>query len=476
MKIYTRRDLLNLMGLGTSGLFLPSLMGDRKALAADVPRRLFVHYTPHGPVQQNLTMRQNGPGGWSVDKRSKMDRAASFAFNLPDAESAWSEILKPLHPLRKKTLVIEGMAMTSALLDKPTNNHNAGTSHALTGAKMVLPGGFKQEGGGGGSSFDQVIADKIADPSKIKSLYYTTGGWSPIFRGKAEQTGQGTLSLAYDRLFPVSKTGDATADYVKTRRPNALKLAADEVKRLLPRLSGDDRLKVESHFELISEVQKQIDFRSTVSCPSRPASNPQVADMTHDMVASAYGSIIAPALACDMTRVAVFTNGADASRHPSVDVHTDLHLDIAHNATPANPTQMGKMTAYYKVLAMEFADIVSRFDQIQVDGSKTLLDFTTCVWMCELANGPHDMHDIMAVVVGGGETGALTLGRYVKYAEDIDNPRGGTKIGPAHQRFLVSLMAAHGLSERSIGMKNADLPADKKGKYDLEGTLPMLKV
>lgn len=60
-----------------------------------------------------------------------------------------------------------------------------------------------------------------------------------------------------------------------------------------------------------------------------------------------------------------------------------------------------------------------------------------------------------AAVVGGGETGAFSLGRYLKFA---------------------SVMNAMGVQQSTIGMKNGDLSADRKAKYDLEGTLPMPKV
>lgn len=474
MKSISRRDLLNYIGLGTSGLFLPSMFGDRAACAAEIPKRFFVYYTPHGPVQQNLTMRPNGSSGWSADLSEKTDRSGALAFPLPDSEAAWSAILKPFFPVRKKMLVLEGLSMTSALLDKSTNNHNAGTAHALTGAKMVLPGGFKLEGGGGGTSVDQYVADKVADPAKIKSLYYTTGGWSPIFREKAEQTGQDSLSLSYDRLFPVSATGDPTADHIKKRRSNSVKLVASEYSKLLPSMSGDDKQKLSEHADLVASVQKQIDFRASAVCPSRPASNPYKDGLTHSQRANAFGQIITPALACDLTRVVVFQNGGDASK--DINVHTDLHLDVAHSATPKNPEKMKQMTDYYTLLAKEFSDVVQQFDAVKIDGNKTLLDYTTCVWLCELANGGHDLHDVTAVVVGGGETGAFTLGRYVKYPETIDHPNGGSKLGPSHQKLLVSLMNAMSVPQTSIGMKNADLSTDRKGKYDLEGPLPMLKV
>lgn len=477
-----RRSFLAALGAGTSSVFLPSLFGDKAAVAAPPPR-FFLYYTPHGPVQQNYTMRPTGPGGWNGT--NKADRGMSYDFALPDSEAGWSQILKPLFPIRKKVLVLEGLAMTSALIDQSTNNHNAGTSHALTAAKMVIPGGFKQEGAGGASSIDQIIADKIADPNRVKSLYYTTGGWSPVYRGKTEQTGQSDLAVAYDKLFPISATGDATADYVKTRRANAMKLARKQYERLVPKLSGDDKAKIQNHLDLLADLERQYAFKSTAMCNSRPATNPWKNGMTHRETVAGFASVMAPALACDFTRVAVFANGglgqADATRE--LDVHTDLHLDVAHNATPANPTQMLQMTKYYALLASGFFEVVNRLEQIPVEGGKTLLDYTLCLWMCELANGPHDMHDIMAVVAGGGALGnGLTLGRYVKYAEDQPNPRSGSlKLGPAHSKLLVSMANIMGDNRTTVGMTKSEAESVAKAQnrmgntFDVEGPLPRLK-
>jgi hypothetical protein len=69
----SRRQLLHMMGLTGSGLFLPSIMGDRHALAAADTKRLFVYYTPHGPVQQRYTMRPGGPGGWNQNTKTDRD-------------------------------------------------------------------------------------------------------------------------------------------------------------------------------------------------------------------------------------------------------------------------------------------------------------------------------------------------------------------------------------------------------------------
>lgn len=471
---FDRRTMLNALGVSAGSLFLPSLIGDRAAYAQDgAPKRFFVYYTPHGPVQQNYTMRASGPGGWNGGTKSDRDKVYDFA--LPDSDTKWSRILKPLFPFRSKLLALEGLAMTSALADVSTNNHNSGTSHALTGAKMLFPGGFSRQGGGGDTSVDQLIADKIADPKKLKSIYYTTGGWSPVFRGDAEQTGQGSLAKAYDKMFPVSLTGDKTVDVTKKRRTASLALIRDRYKSMAAQLSGEDRKKLELHWQTMSELEQQMGFKASAGaqCAAKPATNPQSTAVDHNSTLAGWGKVIAASLSCDMTRVSTMVNAGLSSQDAVslLNIHTDIHLDIAHNATPDKPEAFDAMTRYYEMLAKDFATILAAMEAVPVDGGKTLLDQTMCIWLCELGNGLHDMHDIAAVVVGGGAFSGFKLNRYVKHPEVSPNPRGGTMVGPAHNKLLVSLMQSYGMTNNTIGMTKASTG----GKWDLDGPLPMLK-
>jgi hypothetical protein len=438
-------------------------------------------------------MRPGGPGGW--DKNTKTDRDKAYDFQLPDDESQWSQILKPLYAHRKKMIALEGLSYASALADKDTNNHNAGTAHALTGARMKFPGGFKNEGGGGGSSIDQLIADEIKDDQRIKSLYYTTGGWSPAFLGESELRGVGSISDAYDKLFPVSNTPDATTNWLKKRRKSVMGLVKQEYEKVVPRLSGEDKAKLKTHFDLVSELEKSITFKTDAVCgyqreqfssnPGNPASSAgNLAMQGYPAVprplVEDWGKLFTAAFSCDMTRVGLFVNAGFGGSAPTdhLDVHTDIHLDVAHNAVfgkdagGAYPEGEGftKMTRYYATLAAEFASIVSSFDQIQEDG-KSLLDQTTCVWLCEMANGPHNLHDVMAVVVGGGGFNGFKLGRYVKFKEDMKAPKntGGAPIGPGHNQLLVSLLNAYGISGNQVGMEKAS------DEVSLTGPLPKLK-
>jgi len=146
MTSHTRRRLLQAMGLASGTLFLPSLLGDRRAHAAAAPGRMGIFFTQHGPTYDTWRMRQPGLADKDQDWEFSLD-------TVPEAE--WSPVLQPLYAYRKNILVLDGMAMTSAFADNPgTNNHNAGTSHALTGAKMVRGSGFDGQGQGGGPSVD----------------------------------------------------------------------------------------------------------------------------------------------------------------------------------------------------------------------------------------------------------------------------------------------------------------------------------
>lgn len=477
-----RRQLLNAMGLTASSLFLPSLAGRKLARAATTPKRLLVFYTPHGPVNQRWQMRPAGPHTWS-DTKEKPDRSQELSFSLKSqTEDKWSQILKPLYPLRDKLLVVEGLSMASALLDVNTNNHNAGTSHALTGAKMVYPGGFKMEGAGGGSSIDQLVADKIADPNRIRSFYFSTGGWSPVFRGKIEQRAETAPDRAYDKLFPVSATGDATLDLVKQRRPSAIAAVAQQYKKFAARLASDDRKKLEDHFALVSDLERSLAFRSAEGgkCVQRPSSAPAPAPgRTVVDVSKDFGGLITAAFACDMTRVAVLQMGQPGSGElvTALNIHTDLHADVAHGASPDRPKQYGQMAGYYAYLASNFATVLGQLNAVTVDAGRTLLDDTVCLWLCELANGPHEVHDIMAVVAGGGD--AFSLGRYVKHAESTANPRSanGAKIGPAHNKLLTSVANVFGVETQLVGSPASDFVSKRPSaaNFDLTGVLPLMK-
>src|SRR5688572_3004801 len=97
-----RRQFLASMG---ASLFLPSLA---RAQSLAPPKRLIIFFTQHGTVYDQ----------WRIEDATDL---ASLS------ENEFSPILQPLHVHRDKLLVVDGVAMLSAELDEPSNEHQIGT-------------------------------------------------------------------------------------------------------------------------------------------------------------------------------------------------------------------------------------------------------------------------------------------------------------------------------------------------------------
>lgn len=473
--IHTRRQLLQATGLAAGSLFLPSLLGDRQAArAATTPGRLGIFFTQHGPTYETWRMRRPG----------LPDRDADWEFPLADVpEAEFSAVLQPLYPYRNDILVLDGLAFTSAFADNPgTNNHNAGTSHALTGAKMVRGSGFNGEGQGGGPSVDQVVANAVAVPGRIKSLFYSTAykPWAPSFIAANQPTpAECSPAAAFDRLFPAGTAPPSAtpseAELIRQARPSVLALVRNEFATLAPRLGTEDRQRLDQHRALIADLETQIKGRDGIVCaaPAKPSQTGSCSGAgDHPAMVRAYMKLATAAWACDLTRVAVIDSGQlDAAQFGAPP--GDVHQDIAHAATPGSAAA-DLMAKYYRVHATQFGELIAG---VRAAG---LIDRTALMWITEIADGPHGLFRTMIVLAGGGG-GAFRTGRYLKYKETGANPAafsyggGKNRIGPAHSQVLVSLMQAMGLPDNSIGIASATGNLAGSGEpVTLSGPLPRL--
>ncbi len=479
-----RRQLLNAMGLGAGTLFLPSLMSDRQAHAAGAAKRLLIYYTSHGPPYWDWSMRPAGSGD---------DMTQDWEFSLDTLpQSAWSKILAPLYPLRKKVLVLDGLANTAAFASTPTNNHNAGRSTIWTGAEVSMDGN-EAGGTGGGISVDQVIAEQVAIAGRKKTLYCNVRANSPLFQGKNQTIG-GLSDGA--RLFDsisgfvgttAAPSGPTNLDKIRKARASLPDLVRPEYDALIKRVGSEDKRKLQGHVDLMNSLQKELQAQAApigaVSGPNGGActlgSKPPGATSILNTVDGQLKLLVA-ALSCDITRVAVQAVGQLSGSEFGAVSGADVHQDIAHQASAPGSNASTMMAAYYTKHTEQFARLLSMMDAIP-EGSGTMLDNTIVAWGTELANGPHDMYRI-PFIIGGSGGGYFRTGRYLKYAETGPTPWRANygpqtrRLGPAHNKLLVSMMQAMGLPNNSIGISAAT--ANSKtggGPVDMVGPLPRLR-
>jgi len=474
-----RRRLLQNAGLA-SGLFLPSLIGDKAAYAqAAPPKRLVVFYTLHGPVTGRWEFRPQG-----------MPSTPDAEWELPLtplAQTDFTDTLRTLYPYRSDLLILEGLAFTSQILAPHGNNHDVATSHRLTGGpngKLV--------------SFDQYIADQIAVPGRFKYLGFTPN-YGDVSNAGFYDTAGNAISLArcdndygfltnqFARVFDglmsttTKPAGPPTGmDLSRARRQVSVEFVRDQYQKMMSRLSAEDRMKLSLHRDMLEDLALRVNSVSQIQCtkPMYPAkgalTNIEIANIV-------LGKLFPVAMACDLTRVGMFHHTDPSASALGAPSGLDVHQDIAHESGMPG-MQADWMVNYYKIHAQHFADLIAAFKSVP-EGSGTMLDNTILLWQCELGNGIHDIFRMMYVVAGGKNLG-LRPGRYLKYAENGPNPSADAKgnfgsstfgLGPAHNRLLVSLMQAFGVNRDSIGVTAATGVGYMKGApVTMTGPLPRL--
>lgn len=457
-----RRTLLKGIGaLAAAG----GVLGVRPARATTGPaaRRIVFYVSGHGTVHDRWEM----PGGAPLD--GAIDRSLGAL-----AIEEFSYVLAPLHALREKLLVLDGLANYASLYTS-FNEHEEGNASCLSGYLPVpVPGSL---GVSPGASIDQVIAATRTTP--IRSLEYAIGGWAVNFDDDGRSIPyEGDLLNAYQRLFPFGSDPagpPSVAQQVSRQRQRVLGMAQDRFAALAPKLSADDRTKIEQHRDLLSDLQAQLGSLSELECavPEPPGDLPAWEDLAWaEETTRAFFGLVKSAFACGITDV--ITVRQDILRNEAIGAPPgDLHTDFAHNVA-IDPAAADVMTEYHRWHASRFAELCALLDGVpEEDG--TLLDHTLCVWTNELGTGDHTFARVPVVVAGG--TRALQSGRYVNFAPEASyaGPWGDhTDVGPPHNRLLVTLAQAMGTEVESAG--EATFTDHDGNAYDATGALPGLRL
>ncbi len=447
-----RRRLLQALGLTGLGTMLPSLRGSSvNAQPTASPSRLVLYYTAHGAPGEQWQM----PMG--------RDPMSMFEYDLTALNrDQFSRALAPLYDHRDQLLVVQGLSELSHMEDERLHGrerHGAAAGSIFSGA-----GRFGAQSSAG-RSLDQIVADSIAVPGRFRSLEYSTRGAqvSPSWSAPGERIEpERSVSQAFDRLFPAGgmEPPEPTQEsLIRGHRGSVLDFAAAEFSSIAPRLSRDDRDKLERHATMIRDIEARITELGSISCGE--ATEPSSGDRVRDLM-----QLATLAMSCDLTRVVTISEGqlpGSDFGHPGADVHQDF----AHHGGDVSKRE--GMGDYYAAHAADFAFFLDQLDSVP-EGDGTLLDHTTVVWLTELATGDHTLWDMMAVVAGG----PLRKGRYVNYPMNRQNPleaRHGL-VGRGHNELLLTVAQATGSDATQIG--KASVTDVDGGTIPLDRTLDEL--
>lgn len=452
-----RRTFLQALGLATGSLALSSVSRRSWANEDEAPMRLLVFYTHQGTHYPNWRM---SPPGETPGQHDQWELDLS---GLSPQE--FSPILRPLHPYRDRMVVLDGLAMLTAMADPHGDAHARGWNSSLTGDIGSKTVGVKALARS--PSIDQLVGDylreTVPDATDLMSLVLTQGTSAypfhhSVWRSKA--TGGGVFKVpyirrpsdAFEKLFPTPPEPGSVGE----KRLSVLDRTREEFNRLAPRLDGADRSRLELHRELIRDLEHRIDYLQGLSCgaPELVTIPEQSSDPAgwFNETTRAFTQVIGAGFACGTTRVATLM-----SRKPPfamIGGGGDYHHNYAHQANTGDAHVLEVITNAERTHSEQIAMIANELDQIPDVGGGSVLDNTLIMWVGELAAGWHS-HTPWPVVLVGGAAGKFNMGRYIRYPQNVPQPRPNKNslVGQAHNHLLVSVAQAMGLPVEHVGLK-----------------------
>jgi hypothetical protein len=345
------------------------------------------------------------------------------------ADYALTPTLMPLTALKKKILVLTGLANQGAMR-RIGGDHARGTGAFFTCTNIHTAAEISSGTPPNGISVDQVMADQIGKSSRIASLQLgltnqgrDTGYGSEFiqnisfdkngkFKPKTVQVGS-----AFDTLFQGFDPTASAADVERRTKLKAsvLDFAVEQAKALGPTISRSDNIKLDQYLTSVRELEQRLQNDSgsgaTACATAKKPSNPTaIPDQVKAML-----DVIVLGLQCNATRVVTYMlgNGGDGaiSGFPWLGI-SDHHHAIAHHLNQqVNFDKLMKVNLWE---VEQLAYLLGKLDAID-DGGATLLDNTLVLYSSEISDGNRHNHDDLPVLLAGGSNLGVNSGQHLRF-------------------------------------------------------------
>jgi len=351
---------------------------------------------------------------------------------------------------REDMVFLRGLYNHQAFIS--TSPHLGRMPNFLSGVKVSLdPADIRV-----GTTFDQVLAREIGSQTAVPSLALgiepnelrLEDGLSMIYGSCiswSSPTKPATKEIYPARTFD-QLVGDGSGRQLdKTILDSVL----EETHSLQPKISRNDRVKLDEYLESIRDIEKRIEragkeeriegWKPTLAKPNmpRPADSlPQ--DVPAHMKLMLDLTVLA--FQMDKTRIVTLMLNNDLSQmnFKFLDgVKGALHLDLTHNGkAPASEAMYLKTNQFH---IQQFAYLIDRLKAID-EGGQSLLSSSLLMGCSNLFDGDTHGADQMPILLAGQASGTLKTGRNLDYLErGNDNRRAASLYLSIMDRMGVKL-------------------------------------
>jgi hypothetical protein len=425
----SRRQFVRDLGLGAAALpFVLNLPGLGFANQGRRKQRLVVLFSPNGVVP---------PAFWPDEEGE--------TFTL-------KEILKPLAPFQKQTLVLNGVC------DKVRgdgDNHMRGIGCLLTGTELypgnIQGGSHTPAGWASGLSIDQEIRNQLQKDPATKTRFGSLE-FGVMVPDRADTWTRMVYTGPNKPVAPIDDPYQMFGKlYGRGKDRELVASVLDDVSADLKKLGGavsaEDRRLLDEHATFVRQMEQELKAEAEAKKVGHkvPELEPGVREENDNIpkISRMQIDLMVNSFAADFARVATlqYTNSVGMARMRWLGV-TEGHHELSHEPD-SNEKAMEKLRKINVWYCEQMAYLAKRLAETPEPGGEgSLLDNTTIVWTNELGKGSsHTLDNIPFVLVGGGL--GFKTGRSVKY-----------KPGVPHNRLLLAL--AHGFGHRLSKFGNPD--------------------
>lgn len=359
-----------------------------------------------------------------------------------------------LASIQDRLIFVRGVDNVAARTYEHKNGHIEGVTSFLTGRPPTPINMAANQWTGSGVSIDQVIAQRQLAGGflpKVSSIHLGdegAGGYSSLAYAAA---GQAMDVIGAAQLFALlfedsTQTAEALAR-ARERRQSILDGTKEDYGKLVPRVSGEDKRRIEAHLEAVRSIEMRL--ANTAVC-ARPELDLTPVDANERR--TLFYDLLVAAMTCDATRVAtvsLYHSGGGGPQLPFVGVLEDIH-ELSHQIVgeaPGGPSHIAFDT-YHQWFAGKLRYLVEKLQAVTVPEGHTLFDETVLLQGSEIAWN-HDHPNMPYMIVAGAQT-PLRTGRFVEVTP-----------GTPHNHLLVSLAHAFDVPIDAFGD-----PAIRPGDLD----------
>ena len=339
--------------------------------------------------------------------------------------------LPSLEPWRKYLTIVSN---TDVRMAEPFEAPEIGGDHFRSSAVFLTQAHPKQTQGSDlyvGTSFDQIVARRIAEDTAIPSMqlcienldqaggcyynyacaYTDTISWAspseplPMIRNPR---------VAFELLFGA---GNNNADRMTRRRANQsiLDWIVGEAKGLKRELGSTDQLRLDKYLEDIRELERRIQAVEARNSSGEPREIPEAPIGVPDSFAEHMKLMFdfqVLALQSDMTRVISFKTGRDASSraYPESGTNKGFHPASHHGGREAAILDFNMINRYHVSLLPYFLEKLHN----TIEGDSNLLEKTVIMYGSPMADGNIHNHRRCPLLLLGHGNGRLEGNMHLK--------------------------------------------------------------